>query len=120
MPDVEFGGFYHGRRILITGGLGFIGLNLSRRLLELGGEVTILDSFAPADLASSLDEHSGRLKIVEADIRDEDKVERVVRDQEIMFNLAGKSGAADSNKAPILDLDINCRGTCRSWKPAGG
>jgi nucleoside-diphosphate-sugar epimerase len=121
--DDEYGGFYRGRKILITGGLGFIGLNLSQRLLDLGGEVTLLDNFVPSQLPGGLAEHQG-LRTVVADIRDEDKVERVVRDQSIMFNLAGKSGAADSNKAPVLDLDINCRGqltlldACRRVNPA--
>ena len=65
----------------------------------------------------------GALKTLEADIRDEDKVERVVRDQAVIFNLAGKSGATDSNKAPLLDLEINCRGVltlleaCRRVNP---
>jgi len=122
--DDGYGGYYRGRKILITGGMGFIGLNLSRRLLDLGGEVTLLDNFIPSELSGVLAERHGRLKTVVADIRDEDKVERVVRDQEFMFNLAGKSGAADSNKAPALDLDINCRGhltlldACRRVNPA--
>jgi UDP-glucose 4-epimerase len=123
MVDDEYGGFFCDRKILITGGMGFIGLNLSQRLLDLGGEVTLLDNFVPSELVGVLTERQGRLKTVVADIRDEDKVERIVRNQEIMFNLAGKSGAADSNKAPVLDLDINCRGhlilldACRRVNP---
>jgi nucleoside-diphosphate-sugar epimerase len=119
----NYGGFYRGRKVLVTGGHGFIGLNLGQRLLDLGGDVTLLDNFVPSELAGILVEGQGRLKTVVADIRDEDKVERVVRDQEILFNLAGKSGAADSNKAPALDLDINCRGhltlldACRRVNP---
>ncbi len=119
----NYGGFYRGRKVLVTGGLGFIGLNLSQRLLELGAEVTLLDNFVPSELTGVLAECHGKLKTVVADIRDEDKVERLVRDQEIMFNLAGKSGAADSNKTPILDLEINCRGhltlldACRRVNP---
>jgi UDP-glucose 4-epimerase len=122
MVDDEYGGFFRDRKMLITGGMGFIGLNLSR-LLDLGGEVTLLDNFVPSELAGVLAERPGRPRIVTADIRDEDKVERVVRDQEIIFNLAGKSGAADSNKAPSIDLDINCRGhlilldACRRVNP---
>ena len=123
MDNGLYGGFYRGKKILVTGGLGFIGLNLSLRLADLGGEVTILDNFFPSELNAVLAESQGRLKTVVADIRDEDKVERVVRDQAVMFNLAGKSGAADSNKAPVLDLEINCRGhlnileACRRVNP---
>lgn len=119
----EYGGFYRGRKVLVTGGLGFIGLNLSLRLLELQAEVTVLDNFIPPEASAFLDGLRSRLKVAVADIRDEDKVERLVRGQEIIFNLAGKSGAADSNKAPMNDLDINCRGhltileACRRFNP---
>ncbi len=118
--------FYHGKRVLVTGGLGFIGLNLSLRLLELGAEVTVLDNFVPPDSSGAIEQLRSRLKIALADIRDEDKVERVVREQQVIFNLAGKSGAADSNTAPLNDLDINCRGhltileACRRLNPQVG
>jgi UDP-glucose 4-epimerase len=115
--------FYSGKRVLVTGGLGFIGLNISQRLLELGANVTVLDNFMPTDISKPLAEFIGNIKVAIADIRDEEKVERVVRDQEVIFNLAGKSGAADSNKTPLNDLDINCRGhltvleACRVFNP---
>lgn len=119
----NYDNFYLGKKVLVTGGLGFIGLNISQRLLELGASVTVLDNFMPPDVSPPLAEFLSRIKVAIADIRDEDKVERVVRDQEIIFNLAGKSGAADSNKTPLNDLDINCRGhltileACRSFNP---
>ncbi|HEY4743770.1 MAG TPA: NAD-dependent epimerase/dehydratase family protein, partial [Desulfuromonadaceae bacterium] len=74
-------------------------------------------------LPPAFDALRSRLRLAMADIRDEEKVERVVRDQEVIFNLAGKSGAADSNKTPLNDLDINCRGhltvleACRTFNP---
>lgn len=115
--------FYRGKKVLVTGGLGFIGINTCLRLLELGAEVTALDNFIPHDLAGRIDLVSSGLRIAVADIRDEEKIERVARDQEVIFNLAGKSGAVDSNKTPLNDLDINCRGhltlleACRSFNP---
>jgi len=115
--------FYSGKSVLVTGGLGFIGLNISQRLLELGANVTVLDNFMPTEISKQLSELLAHIKVAIADIRDEEKVERVVRDQEVIFNLAGKSGAADSNKTPLNDLDINCRGqltlleACRSFNP---
>jgi nucleoside-diphosphate-sugar epimerase len=119
----DFSKFYSGKSVLVTGGLGFIGLNISRRLLELGANVTVLDNFMPTEISKQLSEFLTRIKVAIADIRDEEKVERVVRDQEVIFNLAGKSGAADSNKTPLNDLDINCRGqlnvleACRVFNP---
>jgi UDP-glucose 4-epimerase len=119
----NYDSFYRGKKVLVTGGLGFIGLNVSRRLLELGASVTVLDNFMPPDVSQPLAEFLTQIRVAIADIRDEDKVERVVRDQEVIFNLAGKSGAADSNKTPLNDLDINCKGhltileACRSFNP---
>ena len=119
----NYNNFYHGKKVLVTGGLGFIGLNLSRRLLELGASVTVLDNFMPPDVSELHADFLARFRVALADIRDEEKVERVVRDQEIIFNLAGKSGAAGSNKTPLNDLDINCRGhitvleACRAFNP---
>lgn len=115
--------FYSGKRVLVTGGLGFIGFNTCARLLELGAEVTALDNFVPTQITPAFDEVRSRLRLAVADIRDEENVERVVRDQEVIFNMAGKSGAADSNKTPLNDLDINCRGhltlleACRTINP---
>jgi UDP-glucose 4-epimerase len=114
---------YRGKKVLVLGGLGFIGINISLRLIDLGAEVTVLDNFIPPDPVIRLDEIRSRMRIAVADIRDEENVERVVRDQEVIFNLAGKSGAADSNKTPMNDLDINCRGhltvleACRTFNP---
>ena len=115
--------YYRGKKVLVTGGLGFLGINTCLRLLELGAEVTALDNFIPPDLSGRIDLARSGLRIAVADIRDEEKLERVALDQEVIFNLAGKSGAVDSNKTPLNDLDINCRGhltlleACRSFNP---
>ena len=120
---MAYDGFYRGKRVLVTGGLGFIGINVCLRLLDLGAQVTVLDNFVPPNPGAPLDALLLRLQVAVADIRDEDKVERVIREQQVIFNLAGKSGAADSNKTPLNDLDINCRGhltileACRSFNP---
>jgi UDP-glucose 4-epimerase len=120
----EYQDYYRGRKVLVTGGLGFIGINLSSRLLELGAEVSVLDNFVPPTPAAPLKALLSRLSVAVADIREADKVERVIRDQQVVFNLAGKSGAADSNKTPLNDLDINCRGhltildACRAFNPS--
>jgi UDP-glucose 4-epimerase len=118
-----YNNFYSGKRLLVTGGLGFIGLNTCARLLDLGAEVTVLDNFIPTQITPAFEAVRSHLRLAVADIRDADKVERVVRDQEVIFNLAGKSGAADSNKTPLNDMDINCRGhltvleACRTFNP---
>lgn len=122
-PMSRYNDFYGGKRVLITGGLGFLGMNLIQGLLKCGAEVTVLDSFMTSGSSNNLQELLSHVKVVLADIRDEEKVERLVKGQDVIFNLAGKSGAADSNKAPLNDLDINCRGhltlleACRRFNP---
>jgi len=121
---MEYQGFYQDKKVLVTGGLGFIGINVCLRLLALGAEVTVLDNFVPPNPSAPFDALLSSLSVAVADMRDADKVERVIRDQHVIFNLAGKSGAADSNKTPLNDLDINCRGhltileACRCFNPS--
>lgn len=120
--SAEFRG-YRGAKVLVTGGTGFIGLNLVTRLLELGAEVAVFDYAVTWEAESLATRQRGRLQLIQGDIRDDAKVETAVRGQQFIFDLAGKSGAADSNKAPLLDLDVNCRGhltvleACRRVNP---
>jgi UDP-glucose 4-epimerase len=102
-----------GKRVLVTGGLGFIGSNLSARLVELGAKVTIVDSMIPR-LGGNLfnvKEIEDRIHINFSDVRDEHSMDYLVKGQEIIFHLAGQVNHVDSIRNPIQDLDINCRGT---------
>ena len=102
---------YGGKRVLITGGLGFIGSNLARTLVALGAKVTIVDSLIPEyggnrrNLAGIAD----RVRVHIADVRDWPKLPRLVRGQDFLFNLAGQTSHMDSMTDPQTDLDINCR-----------
>ena len=99
--------------MLVTGGLGFIGSNLSARLVELGAKVTIVDSMIPR-LGGNLfnvKEIEDRIHINFSDVRDEHSMDYLVKGQEIIFHLAGQVNHVDSIRNPIQDLDINCRGT---------
>jgi UDP-glucose 4-epimerase len=104
-----FRDFYTGRKILITGGLGFVGSNLAIRLVQCGAEVTVLDSLEPhggglRNIASVRD----HVDVTICDMRDADALEIAVRDQDFIFNLAGHVSHADSMLDPRLDLDCNC------------
>jgi UDP-glucose 4-epimerase len=104
-------GFYRGRRVLVTGGLGFIGSNLARRLVELGADVLLVDSLIP-DYGGNLFNIAGiehRLRVNVADVRQESTMNYLVRDREVIFNLAGQVSHIDSMTDPHTDLEINCR-----------
>ena len=102
--------FYRGRKVLVTGALGFIGSNLSRALADLGAEVLAVDSLLP-DYGGNLFNLAGyedKIRINIADVRGHG-MEYLVRDQDILFNLAGQVSHIDSMVDPFTDLEINCR-----------
>ncbi len=104
---------FQGKRVLVTGGLGFIGSNLSVRLVELGAKVTIVDNMMPR-LGGNLfnvKEIMDHIQINFSDVRDEHSMDYLVKDQDFIFHLAGQVNHVDSIRNPIQDLDINCRGT---------
>jgi UDP-glucose 4-epimerase len=103
--------FYAGRRVMVTGGLGFIGSNLARQLVDLGADVLLVDSLIP-DYGGNLFNVSGiehRLRINVCDVRQQSTMNYLVRDREIIFNLAGQVSHIDSMLDPFTDLEINCR-----------
>jgi UDP-glucose 4-epimerase len=104
--------YYRDRRVMITGGLGFLGSNLAHRLAGLGAVITIVDNFQPGHGANWRNVHGIRDKIgVDAeDIRDAGAMEKLTADQEVIFHIAGQTSHTDSMKDPFLDIDINCRG----------
>jgi len=102
--------FYRGRRVLVTGGLGFIGSNLCRTLADLGAEVLAGDSLLP-DYGGNLFNlagYEGKVRINIADVRGHG-MEYLVRGEEVLFNLAGQVSHLDSMADPFTDLEINCR-----------
>jgi len=111
--------------VLITGGLGFIGSNLARRLALLGARVTVIDSLIPqyGGKLFNLAGFDDRVTINIADVRDEYSMDYLVRGQAYIFNLAGQVSHLDSMHNPYVDLDINCRSqlsileACRKHNP---
>jgi UDP-glucose 4-epimerase len=102
--------FYAGRRVLVTGGMGFIGSNLVMALLERGAQVTAVDSLVPGCgwHDANLESVSGQMDLVHADIADADRMRHLVPDQQVIFNLAGEISHLNSMTNPSRDLAINC------------
>ena len=118
--------FYRGLPVMITGGLGFIGSNLARRLVDLGADVLLVDSLIP-DYGGNLFNIRGiedRLRVNIADVRQESTMNYLVQGREVIFNLAGQVSHIDSMRDPYTDLEINCRSqlsileACRRHNPA--
>ncbi len=107
----DYAGAYRGSRVLITGGMGFIGSNLAHRLVELDAQVTLVDSLIPIYGGNQRNiagiEHRVRVNI--ADVRDEYSMNYLVQGQDYLFNLAGQTSHLDSMTDPYTDLEINCR-----------
>ena len=113
------------KKVLITGGLGFIGSNLARQLVELGADVTIVDSLIP-EYGGNLYNIAGiedRVRVNISDVRDEHSMRYLIQEQNYLFNLAGQTSHMDSMQDPYTDLEINCHAqlsileTCRKYNP---
>jgi len=100
---------FQGASILITGGLGFIGSSLARRLLGMGAHITIVDSLIPlyggnpANIADIRD----RLDVNISDVRDPHAMAYLIQGKDYLFNLAGQTSHIDSMTDPFTDLEIN-------------
>ncbi|MBS1914141.1 MAG: NAD-dependent epimerase/dehydratase family protein [Bacteroidetes bacterium] len=116
---------FHGSRVLVTGGLGFIGSNLAARLAGAGAEVLLVDSLIPEYGGNlfNVGEIRDRVSINISDVRDEHSMRFLVQGCDYLFNLAGQTSHMDSMSDPFTDLEINCRAqlsileTCRRYNP---
>ena len=100
---------YSGKEILITGGLGFIGSNLARRLVSQGANLTLVDSLIPqyGGNTFNIDDIKNKVAVNVCDVRDTFAMEHLIQGNEYLFNLAGQTSHLDSMADPHTDLDIN-------------
>jgi UDP-glucose 4-epimerase len=116
---------FAGANVLITGGLGFIGSNLARRLVDLGAQVTLVDSLVPEYGGNrfNIQGLEDRVRVNISDVRDRYSLQAHIAGQNFLFNLAGQTSHLDSMEDPFTDLEINCTAqlsileTCRRVNP---
>ena len=117
---------WEGRRVLITGGLGFIGSNLAIELVERGADVMVVDALIPdyGGNRFNVAPIKDQIAIEIADIRDDRALPRLVAGHDVIFNLAGQVSHVDSMENPHDDLQINCAAqlslleACRTVNPS--
>jgi UDP-glucose 4-epimerase len=116
---------FRNKRVLITGGLGFIGSNLARALVAQEADVFLVDSLMP-EYGGNLFNIAGiedRARVNISDVRDQHSLKYLVRDRDFIFNLAGQTSHLDSMENPQTDLAINCTAqlsileACRAHNP---
>jgi UDP-glucose 4-epimerase len=111
MSAADLAAPFAGTRVLVTGGLGFIGSNLARELVAGGADVVLVDSLVP-EYGGSRENIKGiedKVHVNVSDVRDEFSLKQLVRDRDVIFNLAGQTSHLDSMSDPYTDLEINCR-----------
>jgi UDP-glucose 4-epimerase len=117
--------YYRGRRVMITGGMGFVGSNLARALVAAGADILIVDALNPEYGGNRFNLHGIEeyVRVNVSDVRDETAMNALVQDREVIFNLAGQVSHIDSMRDPYTDLEINCRAqlsmleACRRHNP---
>jgi UDP-glucose 4-epimerase len=119
-------GFFAGKRVLVTGGLGFIGSTLAHRLVACGAAVVLVDSLVPEYGGNPMNIRGldGKAQVNISDVRDEHSFRHLIQNQDYLFNLAGQTSHLDSMRDPFTDLEINCRAqlsileACRKHNPS--
>ena len=117
---------WSGRQVLVTGGFGFIGSNLARRLVEEGARVTLCDAMIEGygGNEANVREIRDRVVIDRSDVRDADAMDRLVEGCDVVYHLAAQVSHVMSLSNPYPDIDINIKGTavvleaCRRKNPA--
>lgn len=125
MTDISKHDFYRNKKVLITGGLGFIGSTLAMELVKYGSRVTIIDSLI-SDYGGNLFNIHGyedKIKVNISDVRDRYSMNYLIQGNDLLFNLAGTLSHVDSMRDPYTDLEINVTSqvsileACRNFNP---
>ena len=106
LPDLN------GQRVLITGGLGFIGSNIAHKCLELGAKIKVFDCLDPRSGGNLYNVHEIKdyVEMCFYDILNFDQISQHVINQDIIINCAASTSHPFSMREPWIDLDVNSRG----------
>lgn len=112
-PTESLRRFYDGKRCLVTGGLGFIGSTVAIALVRAGARVTVIDNMLPNHGGNpfNVEPVKDRLAVSFGDILSESAMAYLVKDQDVVFHLAGQVSHVLSMSNPFPDIDINVKGT---------
>jgi UDP-glucose 4-epimerase len=104
---------FKNKKVLVTGGLGFVGSNLSIKLAALGADVLIVDNMLPREGGNlfNIEPVKDKVQINISDIRNADSMNHLVKGMDYIFHIAGQVNHVDSVKNPLNDLSINVEGT---------
>ena len=102
--------FYKKKKVLVTGGCGFIGSHLVERLVELGANVTILDDLSGGFL-KNIKKVKGKVKFIKDSVTDSAACRKAAKNKEIIFHLAAMVSVPESVAAPDMCHAINVDGT---------
>jgi len=99
------------KKVLITGGVGFIGAKLAQRLVSYGAQVTLVDSLIPEYGGNlyNIQDIVAHVRVNISDVRDSHSMKYLVQGQDYLFNLAGQTSHLDSMHDPFTDLEINSK-----------
>jgi len=101
-----------GKKVLITGGLGFIGSNLACKCVQLGAKVTIFDCLDPRSGGNlyNITKIANSIQVSYHNILDFDQVSQVIPEKDIIFSCASSTSHAFSMREPWIDSDVNSKG----------
>ena len=104
---------FKNKKLLITGGLGFIGSSIAHRAVAMGGEVTLLDAcLEPYGWnRANIREIENQVRFIKGDIRDGQLIRGLTQESDIVFHMAAQVGREISMEQPVLDTEVNCTGT---------
>lgn len=107
--STDFETVFSGQRVLISGGLGFIGSHLARRLVQLGARVSIVDNRDPLSGANrfNIADIEKQIRLIPADVNDRKRMEPLLSGHQFLFRLAAQTSHLGSMQDPRKDLEAN-------------